>query len=109
QSRSLPVVAFNQGPIPEAMIDGTTGILVPDKDAGTLANALASLIDSPERRREMGEAGRQFVEEHFDITRQAAKLEELYDQVLAPQRPSGNRRHSGKNALPGGTQAACSD
>jgi len=96
QSRSLPVVAFDQGPIPEAVANGTSGILVADKDASALAGALASLIDEPDRRHKMGQAGRRLAEERFDIAKQTLQLEELYADLLAKRTPT--ERSAGRAA-----------
>lgn len=49
----------------DAVIDGETGLIVPVRDAGALAHALASLLADPQRCARMGEAGRKFVESRF--------------------------------------------
>lgn len=49
-SMGLPVVATNVEAIPELVKDGETGVLVPPRDASTLANALSLLLDSPSLR-----------------------------------------------------------
>ena len=64
----LPVVASAVGGIPEIVVDGETGLLVPaGVDPAPLAAAIAELLADPERRRQMGEAGRRRVEERFDL------------------------------------------
>lgn len=55
----LAVVASNVGGIPEVVVDGETGVLVPPGDAQRLGDAILALLDDPPRRRAMGEAGRQ--------------------------------------------------
>lgn len=82
QSRMLPVVAFNQGPTPEAIEHGKSGILVEDRNSVELAAALKSLIDSAELRLSMGREARLLAEERFDIHTQAQKLEAIYQEVL---------------------------
>jgi glycosyltransferase involved in cell wall biosynthesis len=83
QWSGLPVVAFNQGPIPEAVVDGVTGILAEDKSADSLATALKTLIDSPGMRADMGVAGRRFVQERFDIRDRSRELDRLYTAAVA--------------------------
>ncbi len=79
----LPVVATAVAGVPEAVDDGTTGLLVPPEDADALARALAALAADPERRRRMGEAGRRKLERDFAIPRVAAAYLELW-QALVP-------------------------
>jgi len=78
----LPVVASNVGGIPEAVLDGRTGILVPPDNPGALAAALISLIENPDRARELGSAGRRHVEEQFDWHKNVTLMEEVYRGVM---------------------------
>ncbi len=78
----VPVVASQIGGIPEGMIGGHTGLLVPPRDAHALASAIGRLLDDPAARLAMGKAGRAFVQARFDSARQGALLEGLYDSVM---------------------------
>ncbi len=69
----LPVVATAVSGNPEAVEDGTTGLLVPPESAAALAAALIALLGDAERRRAMGEAGRARVAERFAIDRIAGE------------------------------------
>jgi glycosyltransferase involved in cell wall biosynthesis len=80
----LPVVASEVGGIPEIVVDGETGLLVPPGDADALAGALRRLLDDPELRRRLGAAGRARVEEHFDVARSRRAHLALYERLLAP-------------------------
>lgn len=62
----LPVVATDVGAIPEMVIDGYNGLLVPPRDPRHLAGALKSLIDSPGLRGEMGRRSRALAEREHD-------------------------------------------
>jgi phosphatidylinositol alpha-1,6-mannosyltransferase len=53
-----PVIGANAGGVPDAIVDGTTGYLVPPADPAALADALASVLTHPEQARAMGRAGR---------------------------------------------------
>jgi glycosyltransferase involved in cell wall biosynthesis len=55
----LPVVASAVSGIPEVVVDGETGWLVPAEDPAALAGALAAVLEDPETARHRGEAGRQ--------------------------------------------------
>ena len=63
----VPVVATAVSGNPEAVVDGTTGVLVPPESGTALAEALIALLGDPERRRRMGEAARARVAERFSI------------------------------------------
>ena len=60
-----PVVACNYGGTPEVVADGVTGILLEYGDVDALADRLIQLLGDEDLRRNMGEAGRQRVEEHY--------------------------------------------
>jgi glycosyltransferase involved in cell wall biosynthesis len=61
------VVATRTGGIPEAVVDGETGLLVPPQDESALAAAIERLIRDPELRQRYGRAGRARVEREFGI------------------------------------------
>jgi glycosyltransferase involved in cell wall biosynthesis len=77
-----PVVATCGGGIPEIVVDGETGLLVPMNDAEALSQAIAALLRDPERARCMGERGQERVLEHFTIERTTRAMEEVYDAML---------------------------
>ena len=79
----VPVIGSRVGGIPECIVDGKTGFLVPERDEDALAVRMRELLGDPVRRQGMGAAGRALVEDRFDIDRQTATLENLYDSVLA--------------------------
>jgi colanic acid/amylovoran biosynthesis glycosyltransferase len=78
----LPVISTFHSGIPELVTDGVSGLLVPERDAASLADALAYLISHPEVCKEMGEAGRMQVEQKFDTNCLSKKLEELYFELM---------------------------
>lgn len=61
------VVATDVGGTAEAVIDGETGYLVPPKDSKAISEAIASLIRSPDDRREMGAKGREHIVSEFSV------------------------------------------
>lgn len=79
----LPVVASSTGGLPEIVVDGETGYLVPPGDAGALAQRIGALLQSPERCATMGAAGRDRVRDHFSIERMADAMAGVYESVLA--------------------------
>ncbi len=79
----VPVIATRVGGVAEQIVDGKTGILVPPSNPSALADATLALAGDFERRRRLGEAGRQHVERHFTYERQAAGLDRAYRAALA--------------------------
>ena len=84
-----PIVTTDMPGCRDLVPDGSTGILVPPRDTGALAEALDSLARSPSRRHQMGRAARALVVEHFDEARVAAATTSCYSEMLeltrAPQ------------------------
>lgn len=70
----LPVISTSHSGIPEVITDGANGLLVPPADPKALAQAIARLLDEPQLGRQMGERGRQTVNENFDARRNASRL-----------------------------------
>ena len=77
----LPIVATAVGGVPGAVTDGVEGILVPPKQPGSLADALAALAADPGRRADMGAAAR-VTAKRFDIDAATRRVEEIYRAVV---------------------------
>ncbi len=84
----MPVISYASGGVPEAVLDGQTGLLAPEGDVSALARNLQRLLDDHALAVRMGAAGRARVEREFEITKCTSALEELYDDVVARQRPN---------------------
>ena len=81
-----PVVATNVGGIPDLVVE-VTGILVPPRDPTALAAAISGLLDDPDLRRRLGEAGRARRRSEFDISNTVRRVEDLYEELYALKRP----------------------
>jgi glycosyltransferase involved in cell wall biosynthesis len=79
----VPVVASDAGGLPEVVENGVTGLVVPRGDADALARAIQALLNDPERRRVMGQAGRARALRLFDWDRSAEQFEQIYREVAA--------------------------
>ena len=79
----LPVVATNVGGLPELVVDGQTGWLVPARDPASLADCLRRLIADAEKREAMGAAGRQRAQRDFPLSRMVEQIVAVYDGVLS--------------------------
>ncbi|MBE9191004.1 glycosyltransferase [Gloeocapsopsis crepidinum LEGE 06123] len=78
----IPVVSTWHSGIPEAILDGETGFLVQEKDDVALAEKLDILLSDCAIGEKMGQHGRQFTCEMFDIRKQTSKLEAIYDSLI---------------------------
>jgi glycosyltransferase involved in cell wall biosynthesis len=81
QAMRVPVVSFASGGIPEVVAQGVSGFLANEGDIGSLAGYLERLLADAELRDRMGRSGRARAEEFFDLAKQNAKLEALYDRL----------------------------
>ncbi|HET6796934.1 MAG TPA: glycosyltransferase [Gemmatimonadales bacterium] len=79
----VAVVASDAGGLPEVVEHNVTGLVVPRGDSAALAQAIGSLLSDPQRRRQMGQAGRARALKLFDWDRTAEQFEELYREVAA--------------------------
>ena len=85
QAMGLPVVSTLHAGIPEAVIDGETGFLSPERDVETLADHSLKLLKDADLRRRFSLKGREHVETHFNRHRQTRVLEQIYQDVLQDQ------------------------
>jgi glycosyltransferase involved in cell wall biosynthesis len=81
-SAGVPVVACDVGGVPDVVVDGETGRLVPAADAAALRRALAGLLSSATDRRRLGAAARRRIERHFGLGKLVAEHFALYTRVL---------------------------
>ena len=65
-SCGLPVVVSEAGGLPEVVVANTTGLIVPKEDDASLARAIKQLILDADLRRQMGDAGRDFVRREYE-------------------------------------------
>lgn len=76
-----PVIASRLGGPEELVLDGETGVLLPAGDVAALAEAIAALADSTERRQAMGAAGIALAARQFDAEANARSVVALYDAL----------------------------
>ena len=76
-----PVVAADTGGLPEVVVDGVTGLVVPRDNVAAFAAAIERLLASPELGRRMGNAGRRRALMDFSAERHLAEWEALYRRV----------------------------
>ena len=82
-----PVVSTNVCGMPEMVIDGQTGYLVPPHDVDSIAEAVISLLANKEKMRQMGEAGFERIKTCFSSEILAKEIEALYKELLWKKHP----------------------
>jgi glycosyltransferase involved in cell wall biosynthesis len=85
-----PIVATRVGAIPEIVVDGETGLLVPPRDPIALAQALRHLIMNPGLACDLGRCGRQQLEQRFTVRKMVEDTVRVYQSVM-----SFNNDHAG--------------
>jgi glycosyltransferase involved in cell wall biosynthesis len=94
----LPVVATWVGGVPDLVVPGVTGLLVPPTDALALRSALLALVESPFLARRMGSEGRRHVLARHSVNAMAKAYGQLYQAALG-------RTHLAPVLAPGGVGA----
>lgn len=79
---ACPVISTKVGAIPEVVVDGVTGILVEKQNPEQLADAIMRLIEDPELRLRMGQAGRKRFEEYYTFEKCAERLIKVFEAAL---------------------------
>lgn len=78
----LPVVVSDAGGLPEVVMDGETGLVVPSEDSAALAAALRRLVDDAGLRRRFGTAGRVHVERKYEWGRCVSVMERCLERLV---------------------------
>lgn len=82
QAAGLPVVASRVGGIPSLIEDGKTGVLVEPENSSDLAEAIVKLFGDRDRLKEIGAAGRTFIQKTYSADKMVDKIEELYKRLV---------------------------
>lgn len=81
----LPVVASNVGGIPDVVVDGVSGILVPEKNPEALASAYKRLAAEPELQKQLLEGARKRIDECFNWSKIVERQIAVYGKVIRPR------------------------
>jgi glycosyltransferase involved in cell wall biosynthesis len=77
----VPVIATNSGGLPEVVVDGECGFLLPVGDVEAMAKAAQLLLTDTALRRAMGEAGRRRAVERFGQDEVVGRYRSIYERV----------------------------
>lgn len=86
-AQQVPAVATNVGGMAEAIVDGSTGVLVPLDDRPAFVRAVLELLANEEERQRLGCEARKLVSERFSMDATAAAFEDLYGRLVREHRP----------------------
>jgi glycosyltransferase involved in cell wall biosynthesis len=81
-----PVVATTVGGPAEVIDNGTTGLLVPPAEPAAWSDAIRSIMEHPEKAREMGRLASEVAHRRFSVERHVAAMMEVYGSVESPRR-----------------------
>ncbi len=82
QAMGLPVISTFHNGIPEGVLDGKSGFLVPERDVDALAERLEYLLQHPGIWSDMGRTGRDFVGQYYNVDKLNDQLVEIYRNLL---------------------------
>jgi glycosyltransferase involved in cell wall biosynthesis len=88
QSCGLPVIAFDNAGVPEAVQDGRTGLLVPLYAMEPFVAAIKRIVDDKNLREQMGLAAKSYVREHHDLNENYKELERLLKAIVKNRQSS---------------------
>lgn len=77
----LPCIGTTVMAVPELVQDGVNGFAITPGDREVLRNVLFKLIDNPDLRLSMGQAGRQLVKEKFDAIENCKKISQIFSSL----------------------------
>ena len=78
----LPVIVSRVGGLPEVVTDGENGLLIPPRDAESLAGALERLLADPDFAKKLGQNARKHVREHYSLERLGREINEIYEELV---------------------------
>jgi glycosyltransferase involved in cell wall biosynthesis len=84
-----PTVATTAGGIPEVVVDGETGFLVPPKDPRGMADRIVALLRDPALRERMGQAGLARARARFTVERMVEETNAVYERAVDTRREAG--------------------
>ncbi|MBL7943013.1 MAG: glycosyltransferase [Flavobacteriales bacterium] len=83
QAAGVPVMSSDVGGVRDCILDGQTGIVMPQFDAMQWADRIAALARDTEKRTQMGHAGQKFAPDAYGYANMVRSMEALYLQLLA--------------------------
>lgn len=82
QAAGLPVISTLHAGIPDIVIHGKTGLLVPEHDVSGMAESMKTILQNPEEARDLGEKGKERIREHFSLSRHLEILSKIITESV---------------------------
>jgi glycosyltransferase involved in cell wall biosynthesis len=95
---SRPVIATAVGAVPDVIVDGSTGVLVPSENIEALASKIVTLLNNRTQRESLGAAAKKLVEQEFSAERMTADYLHIYEQAIATKKQHASA-HSISSAI----------
>jgi glycosyltransferase involved in cell wall biosynthesis len=95
---SRPVVATAVGAVPDVIVDGRTGVLVPPENVEALASKIVTLLNNRTQRQNLGAAAKRLIEEEFSAERMTTDYLHIYEQAIATKKQQASA-HSISSAI----------
>jgi glycosyltransferase involved in cell wall biosynthesis len=72
--------------VPEVVVDGRTGVLVPSENVEALAAKIVTLLKNRTQREDLGAAAKRLIEEEFSAERMTTDYLHIYEQAIATKK-----------------------
>jgi glycosyltransferase involved in cell wall biosynthesis len=95
---SRPVIATAVGAVPDVIVDGHTGVLVPSENVEALAAKIVTLLNNATQRENLGTAAKRLIEEEFSAERMTTDYLHIYEQAIATKKQQASS-HSISSAI----------
>ena len=86
-----PLVTNSGSPVALELEHNRSGLIVPFNDTDALASAILQLLNHPEQRQSLGQAGRKVIEDRFNLATTLKRFDALFQQLQAGNRPAVRR------------------
>ena len=103
----VPTIAGNVGGLPEVVMDGVTGVLVPPGNPRALAEGILKVMADPARYRTLARTGGRLVSEMFDVRRTAKEIYQVYCHILDNAEPAPDEFDARTYLANGALACAC--
>ncbi|QPG06395.1 glycosyltransferase family 4 protein [Salinimonas marina] len=81
QASGRLVIGADSGGIPESIVDGENGFIVPDREPNALVHKIIDIVNAPEKWQAWQQAGRNWTQSHYDLKVVGARVYDVYKNL----------------------------